>query len=124
MRTYLHFQRASHKHHFICMKTAKGVEGEGFANFVHVVVYCKLFFSEIRSIMENPDYNKKTILYILREFTGNQKHRKQHRKVNTDVFLKQGGWGIRFSGRRKTQFKRECLLLLSYNAFSQPIRNW
>ena len=88
MRTYLHFQRASHKHHFICMKTAKGVEGEGFANFVHVVVYCKLFFSEIRSIMENPDYNKKTILYILREFTGNQKHRKQHRKVNTDVFLK------------------------------------
>ena len=25
------------------MKTATGVEGEGFANFVHVVVYCKLF---------------------------------------------------------------------------------
>ena len=25
------------------MKTARGVEGEGFANFVHVVLYCKLF---------------------------------------------------------------------------------
>ena len=41
------------------MKTAKEVEGEGFVNFVHVVVYCRLFFSEIRSIMENPDYNEK-----------------------------------------------------------------
>ena len=46
------------------MKTAKGVEGEGFANFVHVVVYFKLFFSEIRSIMENPSYNEKdNIIY-------------------------------------------------------------
>ena len=55
------------------MKTAKGVEGEGFANFVHVVVYCKLFFfSEIRSIMENPNYNEKDNI-IYREFTSNQK---------------------------------------------------
>ena len=46
------------------MKTAKRVEGEGFANFVHVVVYFKLFFSEIRSIMENPSYNEKdNIIY-------------------------------------------------------------
>ena len=46
------------------MKTANWVEGEGFANFVHVVVYFKLFFSEIRSIMENPSYNEKdNIIY-------------------------------------------------------------
>ena len=25
------------------MKKATGVEGKGFANFAHVVVYCKLF---------------------------------------------------------------------------------
>ena len=34
------------------MKTARGAEGEGFTNFVHVVVYRKLFiFPKIRSIM-------------------------------------------------------------------------
>ena len=42
------------------MKTATGVEGEEFASFVQVVVYCKLFpfFSAIRSIMDNPNYSK------------------------------------------------------------------
>ena len=41
------------------MKTARGVEGEGFANFVDVVLYCKLFFPAVWSIMENPNYNKR-----------------------------------------------------------------
>ena len=52
------------------MKTARGVEGEGFANFVHVSSIFQ--FSEIRPIMENTNYNKKEILYI-GNFTSNQK---------------------------------------------------
>ena len=31
------------------MKTATGVEGEEFANFVQVVVYCKLFTFFLKS---------------------------------------------------------------------------
>ena len=55
------------------MKTARGVEGEGFANFVHVIVYCKLFiFPEIRSVMENPNYKKRDNI-IYRKFSSNQK---------------------------------------------------
>lgn len=54
------------------MKTARGVEGEGFANFVHVVLYCKLFFPAIGSIMENPNYKKRDNI-IYREFTSNEK---------------------------------------------------
>ena len=65
------------------MKTARGVEGEGFANFVYVVLYCKLFFPAIRSIMET--ITKGTILYI-----GNLLAMRslQHRQVNTDIFLR------------------------------------
>ena len=53
---------------------------------------------------------KETILYI-----GNLLAIRslQHRKISTDVFLRKGGWGIRFSGRKKTQL--QCV--------SQPIRS-
>ena len=92
------------------MKTARGVEGEGFANFVHVVLYCKLFFLQSGQLWKIQTITKETILYI-----GNLLAMRslQHRQVNTDIFLRQGGWGIRFSGRKKTQL--QCI--------SQPIRS-
>ena len=69
------------------MKTARGVEREGFANFVHVVVYCKLFFpAEIRSIMENPNYNKRDVILYIGNLLAIGSL--QHRQDNTDVFLR------------------------------------
>ena len=53
------------------MKTARGVEGEGFAN-LSMWSYIVSFFPAIRSIMENPNYNKRDNI-IYREFTSNEK---------------------------------------------------
>ena len=67
------------------MKTARGVEGEGFANFVHVVLYCKLFFLQSGQLWKIQTITKETILYI-----GNLLAMRslQHRQVNTDIFLR------------------------------------
>ena len=68
------------------MKTARGVEGEGFANFVHVVLYCKLFFLQSGQLWKIQTITKETILYI-----GNLlaiRSLQHHGQVNTDIFLR------------------------------------
>ena len=69
-----------------------------------------LFFLKSGQLCKIQTITKETILYI-----GNLLAIKsfQHRQVNTEVFLRQSGWGIRFLGRRKTQL--QCI--------SQPIRS-
>ena len=68
-----------------------GVEGEIFANVVHVEVTCKLFFLVMKSgqLWKTQPITKETIVYIgillaIRSL--------QHRKISTDLFLRKGGW--------------------------------
>ena len=67
------------------MKTARGVEGEGFANFVHVVLYCKLFSLQSGQSWKIQTITKETILYIENLLAMRSL---QHRQVNTDIFLR------------------------------------